>query len=197
MQKNPFFCFEPTKLPLQAGNILVSVPLSSDFYFDRTVVLLVEHNEKESFGIVLNRSTLITLQDIFPKKQHQHEHVSIANGGPVSPDNLFTLHTYGDLIEGSSLVVNDLYFGGFASKLLVSIKNDFLDEYLIRFYLGYAGWSEGQLEAELNSNLWMVGKYDEKLLFHNDDDNCWKMAVESLGEQYHSWLNIAKEPFFN
>ena len=197
MQKNPFFCFEPTKLPLHAGNILVSVPLSSDFYFDRTVILLIEHNEKGSFGIVLNRSIPISLQDIFPKEQHQHEHVPVANGGPVSPDNLFSLHTYGDLIEGSSLIVNNLYFGGFASKLLVSIKNNFLDEHLIRFYLGYAGWSEGQLESEVDENLWLIGKFDEKLLFHNDDDNCWKMAVNSLGKQYHSWLNIAKELFFN
>jgi len=197
MRKNPFFCFEPTELSLQAGNILISVPLSSDFYFDRTVVLLIEHNEKESFGIVLNRSLPITLKDIFPKEKHQHRHVPVANGGPVSPDNLFSLHTYGDLIEGSSLVVDGLYFGGFASKLLVSIKNDFLDEHLIRFYLGYAGWSEGQLESELNNNLWVIGKFEEKLLFHSNDDNCWKMAVKSLGERYNSWLDIAKEPFFN
>ena len=196
MRKNPFFCFEPTELPLQAGNILISTPLSSDSYFERAVVLLLECSERGFFGIVLNRSLPITLEDIFPKEKPQHKHVPVSNGGPVGTENLFSLHTYGDLIKGSSLIVEGLYFGGFASKLQLS-KNDFLDEHLIRFYLGYAGWSEGQLEAELDDNLWVIGKYNENLLFHNDDDNCWKTAVKSLGEQYHSWLDIAKEPFFN
>jgi len=197
MKKNPFFYFEHTGLPLQMGNILISVPLSGDYYFDRTVVLLVEHNEKESFGIILNKSLPVTLQDIFPKETRQNGGIPVANGGPVSPDNLFTLHTYGDLINGSSSVVDGLYFGGFASQLLVSIKNDFLNEQHIRFYLGYAGWSEGQLESELNRNLWVVGKFQEELLFHNEDENCWKMAVKSLGEAYSSWFDIVKDPFCN
>lgn len=197
MKKNPFFYFEPTGLSLEAGNILISVPLSNDFYFDRTVILLVEHNEKGSFGIVLNRSLPITLQDIFSKEIHKHGHIPVSNGGPVNPENLFVLHSYGDLIKGSSLVIDDIYFGGIASQLLVSIKNDFLDENFIRFYLGYSGWSQGQLESELQQNLWMIGKFQEKLLFHNNDEYCWKTAVNSLGEKYSSWLNIAKEPFLN
>ena len=197
MIKNPFFNFDPTGLSLQAGNILISVPLSSDFYFDRTVVLLVEHNENDSFGIVLNRSLPITLADIFPKETHQHGNVPVSNGGPVNPENLFALHTYGDLIKGSTSVVNNLYFGGFASQLLVSIKSDFLDEHFIRFYLGYSGWSQGQLESELSSGLWLVGTFQEKLLFHDNDENCWDMAVESLGENYSSWFNIVKDPFLN
>lgn len=197
MKKNPFFNFEPSGLPLQVGNILISVPLSGDFYFDRTVILLIEHNHKESFGIVLNRSLPITLQDIFPDDSLQSKPILIFNGGPVSPENLLALHTYGSLIKGSSMVIDGLYFGGLASQLLVSIKNNFLDEYYIRFYLGYAGWSKGQLESELKKNLWIIGKFEENLLFHNDNANCWKMAVKSLGEKYSSWLDIAEEPFFN
>ncbi len=197
MTKNPFFYSEPTPYPLEKGNILISVPLSGDFYFDRTVVLLIEHNEQGSFGITLNRSLPITLQDIFKSDEKEHESIPIFNGGPVNPSNLFALHTYGDLIKGSSQITEELYFGGFPSELLMSIKNDFLDENLIRFYLGYAGWSEGQLEDELTRNLWVVGQFEEKLLFHHDDEKCWKMAVASLGKSYVSWFNIAKEPFLN
>ncbi|MDR0368394.1 MAG: YqgE/AlgH family protein [Bacteroidales bacterium] len=197
MIKNPFFNFEPTGLPLQAGNILISVPLSGDFYFDRTVVLLVEHNENGSFGFVLNKSLPLMLKDLFPKETQELGHISLYNGGPVDAENLFALHTYGNLIKGSTPIANGLYLGGLASQLLTFIKSDFLDEHFIRFYLGYSGWSQGQLEAELSQDLWLVGTFQEKLLFHDGDENCWNMAVDSLGENYSSWFNIAQAPYLN
>jgi len=193
MIKNPFFYSEPTVHPLRVGNVLVSVPLSGGFYFDRTVILLIEHTEKGNLGIMLNKRLPVTLQDIFQNNRD----TPLFNGGPVEVGNLFTLHTYGGLIKDSSPVSDNLYFGGSPSELLQFIKNDSLDENLIRFYLGYAGWSEGQLEEELNDNLWVVGQFHEKLLFHNDDEICWKMAVESLGKPYNSWFNIVKAPFLN
>jgi putative transcriptional regulator len=197
MIKNPFFNFEPTGLPLQAGNILISVPLSGDFYFDRTVVLLIEHNENGSFGFILNKSLPLTLNDLFPKATPELGHISVYNGGPVDHEELFAVHTYGDLIKGSTPIANGLYLGGLASQLVNCIKSDFLDEHFIRFYLGYSGWSQGQLEAELNRDLWLVSTFQEKLLFHDDDENCWNIAVTSLGEDYSSWFNIAQTPFLN
>ena len=115
MIKNPFFYSKPTEHPLQVGNILVSVPLSGDYYFDRTVVLLIEHGEKGSFGIMLNKSfpLPLTLRDLFKNAVKEHERILIFNGGPLDVNNLFALHTYGDLIKGSSLVADGLYFGGF------------------------------------------------------------------------------------
>ena len=197
MVKNPFIYSKPTGHLLKEGNILLSVPLSGGFYFNRTVVLLVEHNEKGSFGIVLNKSLPVTLRDIFTKTEKKHESIPVFNGGPVEIDNLFALHTYGNLINGSFQVIDGLYFGGFPSELLQSIKNDSLDENLIRFYLGYAGWSAGQLESELHKNMWVIGQFQEKLLFHNNDEKCWEMAVKSLGKPYNSWFNIVKVPFWN
>ena len=197
MIKNPFIYSKPSVHPLQAGNVLVSVPLSGGFYFDRTVILLVNHNEKGSFGIVLNRSLPITLRDIFSDAEKTHDGIPIFNGGPVEMDNLFALHTYGDLIKGSLPVTDGLYFGGFSLELFESLQDDLLDENLIRFYLGYAGWSAGQLESELNKNMWIIGKFQEKLLFHNDNEKCWKMAVTALGDPYISWFNIARSPFLN
>jgi putative transcriptional regulator len=197
MIRNPFFYSKPTSYSLQVGNILVSVPLSGDFYFNRTVVLLVDHNEKGSFGIILNKSLPVTLQDIFKNNRKKSDSISIFNGGPVEIDNLFALHTYGNLIKESSQVTDELYFGGSPSELLQFIKDDSLDENLIRFYLGYTGWSKGQLESEITKNLWVIGQFQEKLLFHNNDEICWKTAVDSLGKEYNSWLNITKEPYLN
>ena len=197
MIKNPFFYCKPTSYPLQAGNILVSVPFACDFYFNRTVILLIDHNEKGSFGIMLNKNLPIRLQDFFKNNEKKHEGIPVFNGGPVEINTLFALHTYGDLIKGSLQVIGELYFGGSPTELLQFIEDDALDENLIRFYLGYAGWSEGQLELELKNKLWVVGQFKEQLLFHNNDEICWKMAVESLGKKYDSWLNITQEPYLN
>ena len=198
MIKNPFLYAKPTVYPLRRGSILISVPLSGSVYFDRTVILLIEHNEKGSFGIMLNKSLPIALRDIFKNiEKRRKRSINLYNGGPLEIDNLFAVHTYGNLIKGSSHIIDELYFGGFSSELLQSIKNDTLDENLIRFYLGYTGWSAGQLESELKKSMWVVGQFDEKLLFHSDDEKCWKMAVETLEKPYSSWFNIVKQPFLN
>jgi len=197
MIKNPFFYYQPSAHPLKEGHILISVPLQGNFYFDRTVILLIEHNEKNSFGIILNKSLPITLQDMFKNAGKKQGNISVFNGGPVDINNLLTLHTYGNLIKGSTSIANELYFGGFPAELLQSIKNDFLDENLIRFYLGYTGWGAGQLESELKKNMWVIGQFQENLLFHNNDEECWKTAVTALGKRYSSWFNIATNPFWN
>jgi len=172
---------------LKIGNVLISIPLSGDYYFDRTVILLVEHNEKGTFGIMLNKSLPITMRDVFQNTGKKQGGVPIFNGGPLDVGNLFALHTYGNLIKGSSPITDELHFGGFPSDLLQSIKKDALDENLIRFYLGYTGWTVGQLESELNKNMWVVGQFQENLLFHHDDEECWKTAVTALGKRYNSW----------
>lgn len=195
MQNNPFFHFIPTQIPLQAGKLLVSVPLTGDIFFDRSVILLVEHNEKGSFGIILNKSLPLTLKDLFP---HTHnEHIPIAWGGPVEVNNLVFLHRYGNLLKGSIPVSKHIYYGASAKDLLHSIKNELLDENLIRFYLGYAGWGNGQLEAEISRKLWVVAHYDEKIFFAKDNNLCWNSVVESLGEDFAFWLNTPQEPYLN
>jgi len=197
MIKNPFFYSKRTAHPLKIGNVLISIPLSGDYYFDRTVILLVEHNEKGSFGIMLNKSLPITIQDIFKNIVSKQESIPIFNGGPLDVGTLFVLHTYGDLLNGSSLITDGVHFGGLPYDLLQSIKKDTLDENLIRFYLGYTGWEVGQLESELNKNMWVIGQFQENLLFHNNDEECWKTAVTALGKRYYSWFNIVKQPFLN
>jgi len=195
MRENPFFHFTPTKIPLQTGKLLVSVPLTGDFFFDRSVVLLVEHNEKESFGITLNKKLPLSLKNLFPDTHN--EHIPIFWGGPVETDSLFFLHGYGDLLKGSFPVTPTVYYGASATDLLHSIKKDLLDENLIRFYLGYAGWTNGQLEAEVEQKLWVVSDCDEKNLFGKDNTLCWNSVVESLGSDFAFWLNTPEEPYWN
>jgi len=195
MRNNPFFHFTPTKIPLQAGKLLVSVPLTGDFFFDRSVVLLVEHNEKESFGITLNKKLPLSLKDLFPDTHN--ENIPIFWGGPVEADTLFFLHSYGDLLKGSLPITSTVYYGASATDLLHSIKKELLDENLIRFYLGYAGWTSGQLEAEIQQKLWIISDCDEKNLFGKDNKLCWNSVIKSLGSDFSFWLNTPEEPYWN
>lgn len=197
MIKSSFFYSKPTPYLLRAGNMLISMPLSGDTYFDRTVILLVEHNENGSLGVILNKNIPDILKNTFKNVEIKNNGISLFNGGPVDFDNLVILHTYGDLIKGSAHIIDGLYFGGNPHQLVQYLQDDALDENLIRFYLGYSVWAAGQLEEEMKKKMWVIGQYQEKFIFHNDDDECWKMAVKSLGKPYHSWFNIVKQPFLN
>ena len=195
MQNNPFFHFAPTKTPLQAGKLLVSVPLTGDIFFDRSVVLLIEHNKKGSFGIMLNKSLPLTLKDLFPDTQN--DHIPIHWGGPVEVNSLVSLHKYGNLLKGSTPVIENIYYGASAADLLHSIKKELLDENLIRFYLGYVGWTGGQLDAEINQKLWVVADCDEKNFFDKDNKPGWSSVIKSLGDDFAFWLNTPEEPYLN
>jgi putative transcriptional regulator len=195
MQDNPFFHFTPTETPLQAGKLLVSVPLTGDVFFDRSVILLVEHNQEGSFGIMLNKSLPITLKDLFP--QTHNEHIPIFWGGPVDANYLFFLHSYGSLFKGSLPVCENIYYGASAADLLHSIKKELLDENLIRFYLGYTGWIGGQLEAEINQKLWVIADCDDKNFFGKHNNLTWNSVVETLGARFSFWLNTPEEPYLN
>jgi putative transcriptional regulator len=197
MKNNLFFDSVESTVPLRAGNILIAVPFLTGMYFKWTVILLIEHNKKGSFGLILNRSTTITLQDIFEQEEGQNSTIPIYRGGPVD-NNLLTLHTYGDLIKGSYQVTKGgIYFGGYPSQLLLLIQNDFFDTNLIRFYLGYVGWGSGQLLSEIRKKVWVVGRFQPDLLFHDNDNQCWNKAVASLGDGFDSWTDIAKDPTCN
>ena len=195
MQNNPFFHFSPTKTPLQAGKLLVATPLTGDIFFDRSVILLIEHNEGGSFGIILNKNLPITLKDLFPDTHN--EHIPIFWGGPVDANVLFFLHSYGNLLKDSIHIDGNIYYGASVPDLLDSIKKELLDESLIRFYLGYSGWTGGQLEDEINRKLWVVADCDEKNLFAINNKSYWNTVVENLGSDFSSWLNIPEEPCWN
>jgi len=197
MRNNPFLYFEHTPYPLERGNVLISVPLSGSYYFERTVVLLIDHSEEGSFGIVLNRYFGTTFKEAFKLIREMDNPITIFSGGPVEVKSMYVLHTYGNLLEGSVPITDNVYFDAMTEDILDQLLKDVLEENSIRVYFGYTGWEKGQLEAELENKMWVVGQFQQKLLFNNDDNECWKMAVKSLGEQYTSWFDIVRQPILN
>ena len=173
------------------GNILISEPLMNDFHFGRSVVLLIDHIESEgSFGIIINKqlnACVNQIVDDFPDFD-----AAVYLGGPVAEDQLFFIHTLGDLIPDSSPIIDGLYWGGEVETLKTLIATGIANEENTRFYLGYSGWDAGQLVSELVRNSWAVSNITVEQYLSTPPEHMWSTFVQRLGKSYEMWNRFPK-----
>ncbi len=178
------------------GKILISEPLMNDFYFGRSIVLLVEHNDEGSFGVIINKPIKIGVEEVimgFPSFK-----TKLYLGGPVNTEQIFFLHTVGDAIEGSIKVTKDgVYWGGDMDIVKEMIAMNKISPKDIRFFVGYSGWVANQLENELKSNSWLVADTSIKEVFERTPKNLWNNIVNRLGKQYTLWTKYPVDPSMN
>ena len=183
-------------LPAQ-GSLLISEPFLQDAYFQRSVVLLVEHTQEGSMGFVLNKKTDLFVNTFFSELAGAPE-IPIYLGGPVSSNRLFFIHTLGDLIIPDAYKINEeLYFDGDFNALLRYIQNGPSIEGKVRFFLGYSGWQKGQLKDEILSNSWVVSHLSDSNVLQAEGEEFWKHTLKSLGSQYETWTKYPKDPYLN
>lgn len=183
-------------LPAQ-GSILMSEPFLQDAYFQRSVVLLVEHNTEGSMGFVLNKKTDLIVNTFFPELEEYPE-IPIYLGGPVSANRLFFIHSLGDLIVPDSVKIKDhLYFDGDFEALKRYMLKGHSIEGKVKFFLGYSGWTKGQLGSEINKNSWVVSHATKENILLADGENFWKNSLEQLGSNYEAWTKYPKDPYLN
>ena len=183
-------------LPAQ-GSILISEPFLQDAYFQRSVVLLVEHNTQGSMGFVLNKKRDLMVNTFFPELEEYPE-IPIYLGGPVSANRLFFIHSLGDLIVPDSVKIKDrLYFDGDFEALKRYIQNGHSIEGKVKFFLGYSGWTEGQLGNEISKNSWVVSHAAKENVLLADGESFWKNSLEQLGSNYEAWTKYPKDPYLN
>ena len=189
---------DPTIVNPQKGDLLIAEPLLNEPYFKRSVILLLdEDNNQGHIGLALNKITPVSLQDLFPDWKAGAE-VPVYSGGPVEADRLFMLHTMGDRFEGSMEVLPGLYVGAKLDDIIDYINNNRYADGNIRSFLGYSGWSRGQLTSEILKNTWALNPNPG----HTDvltgaEDLYWRREVRRLGEKYRSWLLVPSNPAFN
>jgi len=182
------------------GKILISEPFLKDFYFKRSIVLLAEHNEDGTFGLVLNKPTTIKISEIINDESfHVSEEFdcNVFLGGPVKTDSLFFIHTRNDLIENCIKIIDGLFWGGDIKLVNHLIENNILTKNDIRFYIGYSGWEPKQLDQELREHSWVVANTNVDFLLKNPPENLWKNAVKLLGKEYADWVNYPLDPQLN
>lgn len=177
------------------GRVLIAEPLMDEFYFGRAVVLMIEHNDEGSFGVVMNKPTTTRFSQIIDGFPDFDAEVFI--GGPVQTDNLFFVHTLGEEIPGSDEVADGLYWGGDMETISEMISLKLLDKTRIRFFLGYSGWSPGQLEDELKRNAWVVSDTNQRLLMRTLPHKMWNVHLQRMGPAYDLWRRFPVNPDLN
>ena len=164
--------------------MLIAMPAMADPNFSRSVTLLCQHNEEGAIGITINRKSSFTLGELLfqlniPCENEKISSQLVLEGGPVSPDHGFVLHTP---VEGfdSSIQINDDIMVTTSRDVLAAIATgNGPDKFLVA--LGYAGWDDGQLEFEMRQNAWLSVPADKGILFESALPQRWEKALGKLG----------------
>jgi putative transcriptional regulator len=164
--------------------MLIAMPAMADPNFTRSVTLLCQHNEEGAIGITINRKSSFTLGELLfqlniPCENEKISSQLVLEGGPVSPDHGFVLHTP---VEGfdSSIHINDDIMVTTSRDVLAAIAaGNGPDKFQVA--LGYAGWGDGQLEFELRQNAWLSVPADKGILFESALPQRWEKALGKLG----------------
>lgn len=175
------------KVP-EKGRILISEPFLPDTFFNRSIVYLTDHNPKGSVGFILNKKLEIKLCDAVTGFEGWDENLNM--GGPVSPDTLHYLHDLGHIVPGSIKVEGNIYWGGDIDSIRNLIRTGSVKPGQIRFFLGYSGWSAGQLEKELKENSWVTAKVNPEAIMQSRESDSWKRVLRSLR------INTGSGPIF-
>ena len=177
------------------GKILISEPFLRDATFGRSVILLIDHTDEGTMGLIINKPLPIFVNDIIKEFKYIDD-IPLYKGGPVATDTLFYLHTLAD-IPGAIPISKGLYLNGDFDEIKKYIlQGNKVDRY-IRFFLGYSGWESEQLSTELKENTWLVSKEENAYLMNGDTKDMWKQALEKLGSKYETWSRFPQVPTFN
>jgi putative transcriptional regulator len=182
------------KVP-EKGKILISEPFLPDTFFNRSIVYLTDHSPQGSVGFILNKKLDLNIASAVSGFEGWNEDLNM--GGPVAPDTLHYLHSLGETIPKSVLIEDNIWWGGDIDTIRELILTGKIDHNQIRFFLGYSGWSAGQLERELRENSWIIAKVKSEIIMNNRGDDTWKRILRSFKNKYRIWADFPDSPEMN
>ena len=139
---------------LKAGLYIKSNADLNGSFFEHTTILIVEHDEAGSVGFVTNKPFGKSLHELI--EFNHSKSFPLMDGGPVDRDHLFVLHKRPDLIDGGEQIPNGLSLGGNMEQVIQAINTGNANPQEIQLFIGYCGWDEGELEAELEEGSWIL-----------------------------------------
>ena len=180
----------------EPGKVLLAEPFMADPHFGRKAILLCEHNEEGSFGFVLNNFIEVSLNELLDDLPAVECRLSL--GGPVKNSNLYYLHT----IKGAPDAITvkpGLFMGGDFDWVRTLLDAGVQLEGKLRFFIGYAGWTPGQLEDEIKSRSWFVTNADVDTIMdtESEDETLWKSLITEMGEGFDHIANAPVDPSMN
>lgn len=181
------------------GQILIAMPAMQDPYFGKSVVLICNHDEDGAMGIILNHRLDLTQRELFEQLQldcalAQEQQRPVFFGGPVQVERGFVLHS--PATEFNTTLALDHGLGLTSSKDIIeaAAKGEAPDKMFIA--LGYAGWSAGQLESEIQANAWLTlamhtPEQLQQLIFKLPTDDKLNWAMQQLGVSLATLSEVA------
>ena len=180
-----FLKVKPTPFKLASGRILISVPFSNDVFFNRSVVLLTDYDKESCAGLVINQQLPFSVREAISDIRIDD---FVYQGGPVTHDMAFLIHNFQNAKNAIPLIAN-LYLG-YDDILISLIEQQAIKNLKYKFFIGYSGWAPGQLEYEVENNMWVISHADEQLILGTASNMIWETAVRNLGNEYLHWLQI-------
>ncbi|MBI1406314.1 MAG: hypothetical protein GC145_09340 [Caulobacter sp.] len=168
-----------------AGRLLIAMPGIDDDRFERAVIYVCAHDEQHAMGITLNRPVDgLSMPDLLAKLgvtvgENSRDDI-VLMGGPVERERGFVLHTDDYASPAGTLPVAEGLSLTTSREVLAALAADGPPRKAV-LALGYAGWAAGQLEQEMRQNIWLVGNPDPSLIFGDDHEHKWSMALAGLG----------------
>jgi putative transcriptional regulator len=169
------------------GDLLIASPQMGD-WFQRAVVLVIEHTDEGASGLVLNRPSDATVGEAAPELATLigDEHV-VHVGGPVSPTAVTAIGEHLDPADSAKLVVG--------AAGMVDLANP-PELARLRVFAGYAGWSQGQLDEEVESEAWIVETARPEDLFEDEGD-LWSLVLRRKGGEFALLAQMPADPSVN
>lgn len=178
------------------GRLLVATPSLYDPNFFRAVVLVLEHGEDGALGVVLNRPSDAAVGETLPGwGRVASEPDVVFVGGPVSPDAAIGVARVGEVNDAEGWAplfghLGTVHLGRDPLDLPVDVQN-------LRVFAGYSGWSEGQLDGELDAGGWFVVDAAPDDVFTSEPDRLWVSVLRRQGGRLAMFASAPPHPSLN
>jgi putative transcriptional regulator len=183
---------DPSNAPAHLqGQLLLADPSLREGMFDRSVVLLAEHSvDNGAFGLILNQPTEHVVGDLLHDDQFAPlRQIPVFVGGPVSPEQLTFSAFWWSPKKGLRWEIR--------MSAEDAIARAHKSGTIVRAFVGYSGWSKGQLEGELRRNSWITAAPDRALLGATHDRALWSGILRGLSPYHRILAEAPKDPFLN
>jgi putative transcriptional regulator len=175
------------------GVILIAHPWLSDPNFQRTVIMVCEHQEENgSFGLVLTRPLDRRLGEFIETLSSSD--LTLYAGGPVQTDTLHFLHTHGRLVDSAIQVQEDLYWGGDFDLMQALVLAGDATTATTRFFAGYSGWGSGQLAMEIAEGSWILTRAPTEVVLETRPEELWRSLLRRMGGPFALLSNFPTDP---
>ncbi len=176
------------------GDLLVAPPNQLSPPFDRALVVICMHDSNGSLGFVINRKKDFDLGRLIACDRPRQ---GVYFGGPVEENSLACLHQHSSFVQGAIPFTDELSFNLDVGAVLGALRDEIIQPWQVRFFVGYAGWAPGQLEEELKAGWWFVTRGNKELVFHPKSNILWRTVLRKMGGEYALVANFPDDPMLN